>query len=274
MQDLSQVLLQSELLVSGYVRGLEASPSSSPIADTPSEIIRLILQRVVPRDKFGLCFGESISMYGRKKEKAQILSGHYGPHSVFKQGLDQISYAIANGPCYDSGYGSIAVTVDSSSTAIAEWTLLCSTKKKKEDPEDWGSQRISLSIGITLTQAMEGEAPHLAGSRDGSYSLSRDGEFRQSYHRVYQHKTGRFGDGDVVTMTLDTKTSVLDFKVNDVPFEKVVPKPTIDWASLGMEDPDAENEAKGKYVEDGKYCLFVCVSGSGVSVEIIDFVIS
>lgn len=209
-------------------------------------------------------------MYGRKKEKGKIVSGDHGKHSVFRQDLDQISYAIANGPCYDSGYGSIAVSVDSSSTVIAEWTLLCSMKKK--EAEDWGSERSSLSIGITLTRTMKEEAPHLAGSRDGSYSLTKYGEFRQSYHRLYQHETGQFGDGDKVTMTLNTKSRSLDFKVNDVAFEKVVPKSRFDWGSLGVADPDIENERKGRYVEEGKYCLFVCLSGTGVSVEIVDFV--
>merc|ERR1719295_1207958 len=223
----------------------------------------MIAPHLSPRDQFGSCYGESISRYSSRKDAVQILSGDHGQNSIVKQGRDDVSYRIANGPIYNSGYGSIGITVDSSSKVIAEWTLLCRIGQASSRGCDRRDLYIGICPAVSSSSGDKGRWYECGYANKKSYSLWRHGVYQRGSDSIYEHKTGRFGDGDVVTMTLDTAKSTLDFKVNNIRFEKIKPEPSEIDLYLGIPAPDPD---EGKYVDDGKYCLFVTLTGSQVSV--------
>ena len=130
MADLNHLLAKNELLVAGYVREVgRSSFSERDDVNTPLDIINMIIPHLSPRDRFGCCYGASESIYGRTKDAVKILSGDHGPNSIVKQCRDEISYRIANGPIYNSGYGLQSVPP-------AKWLLngLCCVKLVRSLP--------------------------------------------------------------------------------------------------------------------------------------------
>ena len=258
MADLNGLLAKNELLVAGYVREIGGlSPAARDGVNTPLEIINMIIPHLSPRDRFGCCYGASESIYGCTKDAVKILSGDHGPNSIVKQCRDEISYRIANGPIYNSGYGSIGITVGSSSKVIAEWTLLCRIGRMSSNESDDRGLYIGISPVMSSSSASTDRFYECGYSEKNSYYLNRYGEYQKGAGSlsIYQHPTGRFGDGDVVTMTLDTAKSTLDFKVNNICFQKIKPQRPSYYSA------EDDSEERG-YIEDGKYRLFVTLTGS------------
>ena len=219
--DLSRVPPETIDLLFGFIHQsqLELFPDEQPYYNIPTMVIHFAM----------LYYFEEMDCFIACGDEMKISSG--------KKGRDTM-LTMSTGSSWDTGFGSIPITVSSTSTAVYEWTILCHASTvmygiSEFEPKTFGT------YAFDTDKSWKCYGLHESGCKMSHF---HDGE---EFAECCEYR-----DGDELKLKVDTKEKIVEFKIND------------------------KFACNYEGIEDGEYRLACSLSGTDVYMEILDFIVS